>query len=121
MTMHIATQQHIAIYRDPIIVGKGEQLLLSGKTDTWQGHNWLWAKSAGEREGWVPDNLPVTSNGQTIAAYDYSAIELDVCADDRIEILEQSHGWAWCLNQSNNEGWVPLNVLKPCQKLKQHG
>jgi len=43
-----------AVYADPIVVGAGERLTLTGKEDLWEGHRWLWARSAAGKEGWVP-------------------------------------------------------------------
>ena len=112
--MHLVVDNHTSIFPDPIKVGKGERLLLSGRSDYWDGHQWLWAKAADGREGWVPDDLPVKRKGSPFAAYPYSATELNVKKGDRLKVLEQSHGWAWCVNTSASEGWVPLNVLVHC-------
>ncbi len=112
--MHLATDNHKAIYSDPINVGKDDLLVLSGRVDNWDGHQWLWATAGDGREGWVPDNLPVKKAGQFCAAYSYSASELDVKSGDRLDVLAKSHGWAWCANDNKIKGWVPLKVLALC-------
>ena len=112
--MHMATDNHKAIYSDPIQVGKDELLVLSGRSDNWDGHQWLWAKAKDGREGWIPNDLPIGDARQTCAAYSYSAIELDVKKGDQLDVLEKSHGWAWCANIDDNKGWVPLKVLMSC-------
>ena len=112
--MHLVVDNHTCIFPDPIKIGKGEQLFLSGRIDNWDGHQWLWAKAADGREGWVPDDLPVERNGSRHAAYSYSATELNVIKGDKLKVLEQSHGWAWCVDTSASEGWVPLKVIEHC-------
>jgi len=112
--MHIAIQKHAGIYPDPIIVESGDLMELSGKTDDWEGHTWIWAKARDRREGWVPDDLPVEHGRQIRADYVYSAKELDVEAGEKVKVSEQRHGWAWCQNDSGNAGWVPMKVLQPC-------
>ncbi len=112
--MHLAMDNHKAIYSNPIQVEKGDVIVLSGRADNWDGHQWLWAKAVDGREGWVPDSLPINKAGKICAAYSYSAIELDVNSGDRLDVLAKSQGWAWCANDNEIEGWVPLKVLAPC-------
>ncbi len=111
--MHLAIDTHKSIFPNPIIVGKGEVLQMSGKSDNWNGHQLLWAKAEDGREGWVPDNLPLERSNQTVAAFDYSASELDVKPDDQLMVHAKSHGWAWCTDNTGKKGWVPQKVLKP--------
>ena len=112
--MHLVVDNHTSIFPDPITVGKGEHLFLSGRSDDWDGHQWLWAKAVDGCEGWVPEDLPIVLAGQPCAAYAYSATELSVKKGDKLNVLEQSHGWAWCVDTSASEGWVPLKVLEQC-------
>jgi hypothetical protein len=112
--MYLVIDSHTSIYSDPIKVGKGEQLFLSGRSDKWDGHQWLWAKAADGREGWVPDDLPAERGSQAYAAYPYSAVEFSVKKGDQLRVLEESHGWAWCSDTSASEGWVPLKVIEHC-------
>ncbi|MCF6322014.1 MAG: hypothetical protein L3J32_09635, partial [Rhizobiaceae bacterium] len=87
---------------------------LSGRTYDWDGYKVLWARAQNGCEGWVPNDLPARLNSKTIASYDYCAQELDVMSKERLEVLRQSHGWAWCINSSRKKGWIPQKVLKPC-------
>ncbi len=111
--MHLVIDTHTGIFPDPIVVGKGEVLQLSGKTDNWDGHQWLWAKASDGREGWIPDDLPNQRKNVTTAAFDYSASELDVEPDDQVVVHSKSHGWAWCTDNAGRQGWLPRKVLKP--------
>ena len=101
---------HAATYPDPIAVRCGDTLRLTGREEIWDGHRWLWA-IAHNREGWVPSDLPRRERGQTKAAYDYSARELDLEPGASVTVIEVSHGWAWCRDNRGLEGWVPLRVL----------
>ncbi len=101
---------HIAIYTDPIIVRKGDVLLL-GKLDIWDGHTWIWATSKEMKCGWVPDNLACEKGGKMVAGYDYSAVEISCNSGDIVDVTHEDHGWAWCNTENNEEGWIPLRNL----------
>lgn len=102
---------HEASYADPIEVAKGDRLTLSGDEDLWDGHRWIWAAAAGGKEGWVPDDLIVDLGDGPIAARDYSAIELTCESGEAVEVIHETHGWAWCRRHDGREGWVPLSCL----------
>ena len=98
---------HHASYADPIRVAAGQQVRLTGREETWDGHRWIWAEADG-RSGWVPDDL-VVGDGSAVRAY--SAVELDVAPETVIDVVYESHGWAWCRNGDGSCGWVPLRTL----------
>jgi len=101
------------VYSDPIAVGAGECIVLSGKEDIWEGHRWLWARSAAGKEGWVPDSLIAAGPEGSIAGSDYTAVELDCAAGDVLEALNETHGWVMCRAPSGRAGWVPRSHLEP--------
>ena len=107
----VLTADHTASYADPIALRAGEPLTLSGREDVWEGHRWLWAVAVDGREGWVPDSLPRASGKGHVAAWDYAAIELTCAAGERLTLLRESHGWAWCRKGDGCEGWLPLRIL----------
>lgn len=102
---------HEAIYANPISVKKGDVLELTGREDMWEGYRWLWAKSIDGREGWVPDDLPLLNEGETRCRYDYSAVELSVKIETMVTVLNETHGWVWCLDRQGLAGWVPRKCL----------
>lgn len=104
---------HASTYPDPIVLARGAPLRLTGRSDLWDGHRWLWAVAEDGREGWVPDDLPVERAGRPVAAFAYSAAELDVAAGQWVEVRETRHGWASCTNEAGAAGWVPLKCLAP--------
>lgn len=97
-----------ASYTNPVRVRAGEALVLDGREDLWDGHRWLWARGPDGREGWVPDSL-VAPDGT--ASRDYSALELTCDAGERLEAVEERHGWVLCRN-AEGEGWVPVRNLR---------
>lgn len=103
------------VYADPIVVGAGEQLVLTGKEDIWEGHRWLWARSPSGKEGWVPDSLVAKSPGGSAALYDYTAAELDCARGDCVIALGETHGWVMCRAADGRTGWVPRSHLEPAE------
>ncbi len=86
---------HNASYADPIGVAKGERLSLSGREDIWDGHRWLWAVADDGREGWIPDDLITEIGEEPVASRDFSAIELTCSAGEAVDIIWETHSWAW--------------------------
>lgn len=103
-----------ASYDDPVQVGAGEDLRLTGRTDLWDGHLWQWAVDRTGREGWVPDALVRVDDGHSKAAFDYSAQELTCEAGQVLTGLKSLNGWIWCRTEDGMEGWVPERHLEPC-------
>lgn len=106
-------EDHSATYPDPIVVRAGDLIVLSGKSDVWDGHRWLWATGPDGKAGWVPDSFVMSSQGTTRATRDYSAAELTCRKGAILTVSEETHGWAWCRSGSGQQGWVPLRNLSP--------
>ncbi len=111
MKRRTVRESHNASYADPIKVAKGEALSATGLEDVWDGHRWLWVAADDGREGWVPDDLVTEIDGRPVASRDYSAIELTCSAGEAVDIIWETHGWAWCRKCDGNEGWLPLRNL----------
>ncbi|MGF1552901.1 MAG: SH3 domain-containing protein [Paracoccaceae bacterium] len=103
-----------ASYADPITLAAGEGLTLTGAQEIWDGHRWLWARNAAGREGWVPDSLVEVGEDGIRARSAYSAVELSCRRGERLEALEETHGWVRCRAESGATGWVPLRYVSPC-------
>ncbi len=111
MKPRIVLESHNASYADPIKVAKGEFLSLTGREDVWGGHRWLWAVADDGREGWVPDDLITEIDEGPVASRDFSAIELTCSAGEAVDIIWETHGWAWCRKCDGSAGWLPLRNL----------
>ncbi len=102
-----------ASYPDPIRLQAGEALTLTGRQERWDGHLWLWARSAGGREGWVPDRLVRRTAAGCTATQDYSAAELTCRSGQRLTGETETHGWVFCRAADGAAGWVPRRNLAP--------
>ena len=111
MTPRVLLERHDASYADSIKVAKGAFLSLTGREEIWDAHRWLWAVADDGREGWVPDDLVIESDEGPVASRDFSADELTCAAGEAVEIIRETHGWAWCRNRDGREGWLPLRNL----------
>ena len=111
MKQRVVLEKHDASYAEPIEVAKGAVLSLTGREEVWDGHRWLWAIAEDGREGWVPDDLVTETDDGPIASRDFSAVELTCSAGDAVDIVWETHGWAWCRKGDGSEGWVPLRNL----------
>ena len=104
-----------ATYRDPIRLVAGDPLELTGRTELWDGHLWVWARSRDGREGWLPDSYIVAGAGGehqgARARHAYSAAELDCRAGQILIGSATVHGWVWCRGPDGAEGWVPARNL----------
>lgn len=111
----VATAEWTASYEDPIVVKAGEAIQLTGKTDTWDGHRWLWAIAGDGRAGWIPDSLAESRDGGTIAKSDYSAVELSCAKGEVLTAIRETRGWTWCRSRDGEVGWVPSRILATYQ------
>lgn len=107
------TVSYTSQYPDPIAFEKGDLVTLTGRTDNWNGHTWLWAVASKDgREGWVPDCIIDAKKGtKQHAILDYDAQELSCQEGECLTVLEATHGWCWCENQDGQKGWVPEENL----------
>ena len=105
----------IATCGDPIRLAAGDPLELTGRTERWDGHLWVWARSRDGREGWLPDSLVVAGAGGLLqdarAREAYSAAELGCRAGQVLIGSARVHGWVWCRGPDGTEGWVPARNL----------
>ena len=111
MKLRVVLENHHASYAEPNKVAKGAVLSLTGREDVWDGHRWLWAIADDGREGWVPDDLITEIDERSVASRDFLAIELACSAGDAVDIIWETHGWAWCRKCDGGEGWLPLRNL----------
>lgn len=107
------TETWKATYADPIRLNAGEPVYLTGRQDNWDGHIWLWARSAAGQEGWIPDSIVGQRETGLFAREDYSAAELSCQAGQVIAGEKETHGWVYCRSADGSVGWVPRRNLSP--------
>lgn len=104
-----------ASYQDPIVLEQDGEVWLSGKSDHWDGHLWVWAKNQIGKEGWIPGTLVRTDadTGKHYANAAFSAMELTCAIGDELLAIDETHGWILCAAQNGSNGWVPARNLEP--------
>ncbi|MFN3312474.1 MAG: SH3 domain-containing protein [Hyphomonas sp.] len=106
------TEDWQATYADPIRLTAGDMLYLTGRQDNWDGHIWLWARSAGGLEGWIPDTIVSRTKAGCIAIEDYTATELTCRAGEVVRGEKETHGWVFCRSRGGSAGWIPRKNLE---------
>lgn len=102
-----------ATYAHPIHVEAGDVLFITGRQDNWESHIWLWVRSAGGLEGWMPDIIVNETKFGYVATEEYTAAEL-TCRRGQVLVGEkETHGWVFCRSADGAAGWVPRKNLAP--------
>ncbi|TDR48846.1 variant SH3 domain-containing protein [Tahibacter aquaticus] len=97
-------------YADPVRFASGERVTLGARDGEWP--QFIWATDAGGRSGWVHERYLDTTTGTTASAVrDYSALELDANAGERVRLIEEAGGWYWVENECGAQGWLPARDL----------
>jgi|SRR5688572_25185369 len=110
----IVARGHFASYPDPIAFKAGDELVVSDRSDSWDGYTWLWAQGPDGKSGSIPNDSVEIEDGRVLASRTYSAIELTCSIGEVLTVLEITHGRAWCRSPSGEQGcWVPLRNLSP--------
>lgn len=107
------TEAWQASYANPIRLRAGDALVLSDRQEHWEGHVWIWARSADGLDGWIPDSLACAVAGGHVASADYTATELTCQAGEILTGEQETHGWVFCTGQDRATGWVPRRNLQP--------
>jgi SH3-like domain-containing protein len=108
----IVVKDWVATYANPISISAGEQVELTGRQEDWDGHIWLWAKSADGLEGWIPDSLFDIGKTLHLAKDDYTAVELSCQTGQVLSGIKDTHGWVYCRSADGRLGWVPRRNLE---------
>ncbi len=112
---YCVTKAYKAVYPDPITMRADDMIEVSDKEDDWQGWTWVWCTNQGGKSGWVPKGYVIQDKkGIWRARYDYSAMELSVEVEERVEVSQQESGWVWCTNERGASGWVPVENVDAC-------
>lgn len=105
---------HRSEYPNPIMMTKGDKLIIGEKSDDNEIWNdWYLCEAPNHVTGWVPKQVITFFNdNEGEASEDYSAKELNVEEGEHLIATKELNGWVWCQNPSSKEeGWVPLENL----------
>ncbi len=98
----------------PIHLQPGDEVTLGIADRAWPG--WVWATDRDGNDGYVPEEiLEPLGEGRYSAISAYDPTVLTLKKGDALDSLRQIHGWHWCRNQRNEEGWVADYLLKPAE------
>ena len=109
----VVTEGWTASRADAVAVAAGDPLVHDGRRDDWDGHAWLWVRSACGREGWVPDDFVERHGAGWRARAAFDAAELTCAAGETLDVLDATHGWSLCAAADGRRGWVPDRNLAP--------
>lgn len=102
-----------ATYQDPIVLERGGEVWLTGKSDHWDSHLWVWAINQSGKEGWIPSTLVRADADKHYANAAFSAMELTCAVGDDLLAIDETHGWILCAAINGSKGWVPARNLEP--------
>ncbi len=100
-----------APFPDPIVVRKGEQVMLDASKHT-DIPGWVWCVAASGKSGWVPSSFLIITGSVGLLKRDYNAIELTVQPGDELELHEQESGFWWVTHEDGRLGWVPEECVR---------
>jgi hypothetical protein len=91
----------------------GDELSLGKKETTYPG--WIWCTDHRGAQAWVPKAYVSIEGARCFMTRDYVSRELELEVGDKVELLEMESGWAWVLDGSNVNGWIPMECLGPVE------
>ncbi len=107
------TQDYTRAYADPIAFERGESI--SRERQDEQSPRWWWCTDKRGKSGWVHESFFEDDDYRFIALADYSALELNVTAGEIVDAIDTRDGWAWCINEAGDQGWLPVSHIRPIQ------
>lgn len=111
---YIVTTTHRSEFPHPITLLRGQALVVGERYEGPEGwEDGFLCQAEGQQPGFVP--APVIgrdAQGDALATADYCARELDVNPGQRLRRLRTLNGWAWCMPEAGEAGWVPLKKVR---------
>jgi hypothetical protein len=96
----------------PIRLEVGDEVTAGPPDRAWPG--WIWAADVHGNHGYVPEDwLETLDDGRFRVSQAFDPTVLTVRRGDRLDSLQQIHGWHWCRNDAGAEGWVAGYLLRP--------
>lgn len=101
-----------ACYPDPLILKVDESIRIlksEKKSSKWFG--WHLCLDQNGKEGWISLDFMTIDDHKGKIVKAYTAKELDAQKGQEFKVIGESYGWYWCLNDNNEEGWLPKNIF----------
>lgn len=103
-------KSYSAEFPNPIEMKKGDKIRVL-KRNEGDYKRWFWCRTDNGVEAYVPENaLDVKETIGTFVT-DYTSLELDAEEGESMSILHRFDGWAFCVNDKVEKGWLPLENL----------
>ena len=103
--------RHDPAAQTPIVVHRGDALVVGREDDEWPG--WLWCTAADGVAGWVP--VPYIENCNTghVGACDHDSTALSLADRDQVTVDREINVHGWCSTDDGRHGWAPTRNLAP--------
>lgn len=111
-TRIVARRRYDRPYPDPIRVRAGDMVEIDWKqTETTDLFGWLWCRGPDGRAGWTPEAWIERDGDRGRMTRDFSALELDVAAGERLVALFGESGFVFARRANGEEGWIPDGLV----------
>ncbi|MCB0356820.1 MAG: GNAT family N-acetyltransferase [Bdellovibrionales bacterium] len=105
-------------YPNPLNLKAGDQIQLFEKDVPKKWLGWNWCKDSTGKEGWISETYFDRSEDKGVLVKDYTAKEISVTNGEKVDLIFEDCGWAWCKKENGDQGWLPTEVLKEFDKTK---
>lgn len=107
---YITIKTWTPVYKNPLLLYKGERVKVGREDDEWKG--WIWCITK-NNSGWVPKQIIkfiTETEGEILE--NYSAEELEVDLNEKISAIKETNGWILGRHErTGKEGWLPKEIL----------
>lgn len=108
---YLVSEDYEICYPKPLNLKIGDSIQLEVKEVPPKWYGWNWCKDKSGNEGWISQSyIKKVENGFEVVK-NYTAKELSVQKGELVNQLFEDCGWAWCVNENLEEGWLPKEIL----------
>jgi hypothetical protein len=106
----IVTKEHKATFNYALTAKSGDTVKVGKEDEEMPG--WYWCKDKVGVEAWIPKTYLEIHEDHGIFLQDYNSVELDAQPGEEVQYLDETLGWAECLNSEWKYGWLPLHKIE---------
>ncbi|MFX1572771.1 MAG: SH3 domain-containing protein [Promethearchaeota archaeon] len=107
---YLVIEDYDSDYTEPLVITKGEVLIIGEKESEWSG--WIWCTNKFGISRWVPAKYLEIRGKTCKMEQDYEATELSVKIGELLIAEKEEADWIWATNEKGKRGWVPLRNVK---------
>lgn len=111
LTQYITIKSWTPVYKNPVLLSRGERVKTGREDDEWKG--WIWCITK-DNSGWVPKQIiKFISDTEGEILENYTAVELETGINEKITAIKEINGWIFGRHEiTGKEGWLPKEILK---------